>query len=88
MGWFLGKLKEFKRMNLVSVAPKGLQDALGPTTTEGSIKDCSSPIPVKPPVKLYGMTFSSFRTILLGFIGFIALAGLTLIFELRQENLD
>ena len=67
----------------MNIVPKEVLDALGPTLTEksSSIKDCYSITPAKPHVKLYGLTFFSFKSVLFVYLGFFALAGLIFILE-------
>ena len=65
----------------MKVGPKTLSDSSGGNS--GSLRDYYSSTLVKPKVKLYGMTYFSFKAVLFLYTGLIALLALVLAFELN-----
>lgn len=84
MGFFIAVKERAQRINVVNDGPQEMLQFLGPTAKEklDSVRDCFSTTPVKPDVKLYGLTFELFFAVFTPVIGLIATAGLFLNFEM------
>ena len=89
----MGILRAFfykvQRVSILKNAPPELSKVLGPTLIEktSSVHDCYSETPVKPEVKLYGVTFDSLKSLLKLCTGLILFAAFILMMENNWDYL-